>query len=405
MSIRVSQPAINLREKLTEIDTPPIGAHGSELMNSSSPKETFDLMRAGRKNMIVNGDMQIFQRTTNTSGKNSSGYFAADMWRHFLSGAGTWTLSQDTDVPEGQGFVNSYKLDCTTADAAIDSSDYFIVEQRIEALRMVQLGWGTHNAKPVTLSFWVKASITGECNAMFHGDGFSTARIINQTFTIDRSDTWEYKTMTFPAPGSEYGFTLNSNYGIRMWLWFKAGSQWTAGAGNRNYWRNNADNQQAPGTTINIASSTSNNLWITGVQLEEGNNATPFEFKTYDEQLRDCQRYLLMWPARSGGAPIWPAYTGSGCSCSIAIPHSMRAVPTPTDLGTGTSTTTGHVYHHSTNVSSRYSNGSSPTLSCGGTPHYPMLVMNFGSHQSGDHKASVASWNGQSPGIVLSAEL
>ena len=188
MSIRVSQPAINIREKLTEIDTPPIGAHGSELMNSSSPKETFDLVKAGRKNMIINGDFQIFQRTTNTSGKNSTGYFAADMWKHFLSGGGTWTLSQDTDVPEGQGFAKSYKLDCTAADATIDSGDFFIVEHKIEANRMAHLGWGTHNAKPVTLSFWVKASITGECNALLHGDNFSSTRIINQNFRCHLSD-------------------------------------------------------------------------------------------------------------------------------------------------------------------------------------------------------------------------
>ena len=294
MSIRVSQPAINLREKLIETTTPPIGAHGSELMDSSSVGESFDLVKAGRKNMIINGDMQIAQRATTASGFNGSPnwvFSTVDRWKLGMSGAGTWTSSQDTDVPIGQGFTKSWKLDCTTADAAVDSGDYFLLEQKIEANRMAELCWGTARAKPVTLSFWVKSSVTGDCNGMLYCPGFNTLRIVNQNFTIHNANEWEFKTMTFPAHGPENSFTINNAAGARLWIWFKAGSQWTAGSGTRNYWRNNAHNQQAPGTTINIASSTSNNLWITGVQFEVGYNATPFEFKSYADQLYDCMRY------------------------------------------------------------------------------------------------------------------
>ena len=140
MSIRVSQPQINLREKLTEIDTPPIGAHGSELLNSSSPKETFDLVRAGRKNMIVNGDFQIAQRGTSKTGINSSWrYDTVDNWSVGMSGAGAWTASQDSDVPIGQGFYKSWKWDCTTADSAVDAGDYFLLEHRIEDVSYTHL--------------------------------------------------------------------------------------------------------------------------------------------------------------------------------------------------------------------------------------------------------------------------
>jgi len=413
MSIRVSKPAINLREKLTELDTPPIGAHGSELMNSSSVKESFDLVKAGRKNMIINGDFQIAQRNTTKSGINNSWDWAkstVDHWRLAVSsGGGTWTSSQDTDVPIGQGFRYSWKLDCTTADTAVDAGDYMILEHQIEANTMAHLGWGTAGAKPATLSFWVKAGVVGDCNAMLYGDNFNTTRIVNQNFTINEANKWEYKTMTFPAHGPENSFTIDNTVGVRIWLWFKAGATWTAGAGTRNYWRNNASNQQGTGTTINIADSTSNNLWITGVQFEEGYNATPFDYKTHYEQLRDCQRYFAVWPPRSGGIPAWPVYTGSAqASAHCWIPYNMRTVPTPTDKGTGTSTTTGHVYNNNgLSVTTRYANGSSPTLTCGGDSingNYG-INMHFGSYGSGGHEADTASWNGTSPGIFLDSEL
>ncbi len=333
MSIRVSQPQINLREKLTEIDTPPIGAHGSELMNSSSPKETFDLVKAGRKNMIINGDFQITQRDGSKTGLTGSPYWdynTVDRWALGLSGAGTWTASQDTDVPDGQGFQNSWKLDCTTADNAVDAGDYFLLEQKIEANRMAHLCWGTTRAKPVTLSFWVKSAVAGDCTAMLHGDGFNTVRIVNQVWTINQPNVWEYKTMTFPAHGPENAFTISSNIGVRLWIWFKAGSTWTAGAGTRNYWRNNANSQQAPGQIVNAASSTSNNIWITGVQLEEGYNATPFEYKTFDEQLRDCQRYYMK-RRLYGNVSTGYSQGGGGYDShlmNVPLPVKMRSTPT-----------------------------------------------------------------------------
>ena len=333
MSIRVSQPAINLREKLIETTTPPIGAHGSELMDSSSVGESFDLVKAGRKNMIINGDFQIAQRATTATGFNGSPnwvFSTVDRWKLGMSGAGTWTSSQDTDVPIGQGFTKSWKLDCTTADAAVDAGDYFLLEQKIEANRMAELCWGTARAKPVTLSFWVKAGVTGDCNAMLHADNFNTTRIVNQNFTIHNANEWEYKTMTFPAHGPENPWTTDNTCGVRLWLWFKAGSDWTAGSGTRNYWRNNAGNQQAPGTTINIASSTSNNLWITGVQFEAGYNATPFDYKSYADQLHDCHRYY--WQVNDGNYRRFGGYKrhDSNVHFEIQSPVPMRIAPSPT---------------------------------------------------------------------------
>ena len=333
MSIRISQPAINLREKLTEVDTPPIGAHGSELMNSSSVNESFDLVKAGRKNMVINGDMQIAQRTTSASGFNGSPnwvFSTVDRWKLGMSGAGTWTSSQDTDVPVGQGFTKSWKLDCTTADAAVDDPDYFLLEQRIEANRMAHLCWGTTRAKPVTLSFWVKSSVVGDCSSTLYCNGFNTTRIINQVFTIHNANEWEFKTMSFPAHGPENSFTIDNTIGARLWLWFKGGSSYTAGAGTRNYWRNNTANQQAPGHTINLASSTSNNVWITGVQLEAGYNATPFDYKSYADQLHDCKRYYYKLHNADGDQIRLVGYGGGGTTAGFTVMHQPPMRDTPT---------------------------------------------------------------------------
>ena len=336
MSIRVSQPAINLREKLTEVDSPPIGSHGSEMMNSSTTKESFDLVKAGRNNMIINGDFQIAQRATTATNLNGNywAYNTVDRWALGMSGAGTWTASQDSDVPDGYGFTKSWKLVCNAADAAVDAGDYFLLEQKIEANRMAHLCWGTKRAKPATLSFWVKSSVTGDCNAMFHADNFNVTRIINQTFAIHNANEWEFKTMTFTAPGPENSWTTDNTTGIRLWLWFKAGTTWTAGTGTRNYWRNNAGNQQAPGTTINIASATDNNLLITGVQLEEGYNATPFDYKSYADQLHDCQRYYVRMNGSTGGLSTNDGalatlanWTDTAAYGPIFMPVEMRQPP------------------------------------------------------------------------------
>ena len=334
MAVKVSKPKVNIREKLTELDIPK-GVHGTQLVASSSAAETFDIVKAGRKNLLLNGEMRINQRG-NVTGVTGNGYGGPDRWKTMLAAGGTWDISQDTDVPIGQGFTKSWKLDCTTADAAVDAGDYFLLEQRIEANRMAELCWGTARAKPATLSFWVKSSVTGDGNAMFHTDGFTPTRIINQTFTIHNANEWEYKTMTFPAHGPENSFTVDNTTGMRLWIWFKAGTTWTAGTGTRNYWRNNTGNQQAPGTTINIASSTDNNLLITGVQLEVGSDATPFEQRSYEEELALCQRYCVVYGDDDEvHLGIGAAYNSTNINLTVSTPVTMRSQPAVSKVTSG----------------------------------------------------------------------
>ena len=113
------------------------------------------------KNLIINGNMQIAQRATSVTGKTTGGYYTVDRWQTTITTMGTWSQSQSTDTPSGQGFANSLKMDCTTADASPAAGDHLLVNQKFEGLNLQNLAKGTSEAKSITVSFWVKSSKTG----------------------------------------------------------------------------------------------------------------------------------------------------------------------------------------------------------------------------------------------------
>ena len=147
------------------------------------------------KNIIINGDMSIAQRATSASSLTSSGYNALDRYRLSISSIGTWTQSQSTDVPTGQGFATSLKMDCTTADASPAASDVLQIQHRIEGQNLQYLKKGTSSAESTTLSFWVRSNKTGTyiCE-LYDGDN---DRSISKSYTISSADTWEKKTITY----------------------------------------------------------------------------------------------------------------------------------------------------------------------------------------------------------------
>ena len=407
MTVRVSKPAFNLREKLSELDVP-VGSHGGRIMQSSSAEETFDLVRVGRKNMVINGGMYINQRNGTSSYTPTDGtgtYGGPDRWC-----VGDWTdgslsVNMDGDplnYPEVSMFSKAMQIACSGTDTSMASNQNTHFFQNIEGYNIAHLGWGTRSAKPVTLSFWVKTNCAGYYNVGLMNS--ATDRTNIKQFYHNGSHMWQKFVLTYPGCGD--GTWLKTNgIGIRIRFCLASGTQYDDGVEGQ--WT--TTDELHIGTQTNFMSSTSNRFFITGVQLEEGSVATPFEHRSYSEELALCQRYFTVWPPRSGGIPAWPVYTGgSQASAHVWIPHTMRTVPTPTDKGTGTSTTTGHAYNNNGNsVSTRYANGTSPTLSCGGDSingHFG-LNMHFGAYSSSGHEADTASWNGTSPGIFLSAEL
>jgi hypothetical protein len=247
------------------------------------------LNTVGMKNIVINGDMSIFQRSTSASSLTGSGYHAPDRYRFSKSGFGTWTWSQSTDVPTSEGFGFSQKLDCTTADATPASSSQFKIEQKFEGQNLQYLKKGTASALSLTASFWVKSTKTGTfILELFDVDN---TRQISKSYTVDVTDTWEKKTITFPGDTSGALDNDNGN-SLTLFFWLGAGTDYSSGTLNTT-WNSNTDANRAVGQ-VNIADSTSNDFYLTGVQLEAGTTASDFEFLPFDVNLGRCMRYCLV---------------------------------------------------------------------------------------------------------------
>jgi hypothetical protein len=246
------------------------------------------------RNLIINGDMSIAQRGTVT-GITASSYGGPDRFRLGMSNLGTWTISQDTDVPTGQGFVKSFKVDCTTADASPAGDDEGALGYRFEGQLLQSLKKGTSNAESVTLSFWVKSNKTGTYIAeLFDTDN---SRHINKSYTINSANTWEKKTITYA--GDTTGTLDNDNArSLQLNFWLGAGANAQSGT-LQTSWGTNTYANRAVGQ-VNLADSTSNEWYITGVQLEVGTSASDFEFLPYDVNLNRCERYFQFWQGWMG---------------------------------------------------------------------------------------------------------
>ena len=248
------------------------------------------------KNLIINGNMQIAQRATSVTGiSTGGGYRTIDRFFNAINATGTWTESQDTDVPTGQGFATSLKMDCTTANASLSAGSYALAVQYIEGFNCQQLGFGTANAKSITMSFWVKSNKTG--TYIFDLINHDASRSISQIYTISVANTWEKKTLTFA--GDTAGAINNDNgRGLQCTFWIAAGSDYSSGT-LQTSWAASVSANRAVGQ-VNLADSTANYINITGVQLEANTTATPFEHLQYEQQLALCQRYYFKSANGSG---------------------------------------------------------------------------------------------------------
>jgi hypothetical protein len=241
---------------------------------------------ANFRNIIINGDMSLAQRGTSFTGQTSGAYYL-DRFKTDMSSLGAWTITQSTDVPSGQGFKNSMKFDCTTADASPSVNDHLFLNQPIEGFNTASFKFGTANAESLTLSFWVKSNKTGTYVVRFYD--IDNQRSISQSYTISSASTWEKKTITISgdtvsSPNYDNGYAFAINWGLG------AGSNFTSNTLNTS-WNGNRNTKAFVGQ-VNLADSTDNEWYITGVQLEVGTSASDFEFLPYDVNLRRCQRYF-----------------------------------------------------------------------------------------------------------------
>ena len=319
MTVRVNKSSFNIREKLSELGRK-FGLKGSELVAAETPQQIRDLVSVGRKNKVINGAMQVSQRKTSESGISSSNTVRVlDRFMIRVNGTGTWTVSQSTESPPG--FSNSMRWQCTTADASPAAGDFMYMAHRFEGLNVQDLAKGTSSAKPVTVSFWVRSTVTGSYSFRLVDD--ENSRQIGQNYTVNQADTWEHKTMTFA--GDTTGTLSNdaSNRLSMLW-WLAVGSNRTSGAIPTS-WETYTTADEAAGQTANIASSTSNNFYITGIQLEVGRNATEFEHRSYGEELGLCSRYFQRTERTRGSGNRDAAH--NNCAFSHKLSTTMRATP------------------------------------------------------------------------------
>jgi len=277
------------------------------------------------RNIFINGDMQIAQRNTSVSSITSGGYYTIDRWRLGLATAGTWTMSQSTDVPSGYGFTKSLKLDCTTADASPASNDIFLLRQNVEGQNLQYLKKGTANAQSLTVSFWVKSTKTGTFIAEL--EDVDNSRTVSKSYTVNTTDTWEFKTITFP-PDTTGVLDNDNGDSFKLNFWLVAGSTLTSGTLQTD-WGSLLSANRAVGQ-VNIADSTSNDWLITGVQLEAGTSATDFEFLPNDVSLQRCERYYETFAMGCNGV----AYAVDSVDFAITFKTTKRVAPSGALLDT-----------------------------------------------------------------------
>ena len=255
------------------------------------------------RNLIINGAMQVAQRGTQTN--QTTAYTACDRFQFAVVGAAVITSSQDTTVPSGQGFSNSLKLDVTTADSSLAASDFAFLRHKIEAQNLQHLNYGTSSAKSLTLSFWVRSSKTGTHIAELRHD--DATYFNSQAYTISSADVWQKVTLTYDgyvttAINNDNGAGINVNW------WLAAGSDYSGGTLSSNTWQNTSANRAVG--QVNVMDSTSNTFYITGVQLEVGEQDTPFEHRSFGDELARCQRYCYA-QARYGDGSVGVDANGS----------------------------------------------------------------------------------------------
>ena len=256
----------------------------------------------GRRNLTINGGMQVAQRATSVSSISSGGsYHTCDRWRLAIDTSGTWTQSQETlavtDPPFVQhGHTKALKMDCTTANGSLSAGSYIQLQYRIEGHDLQKLRTGTSSPAPVTISFWIKATKTGTNVVNVYQD--EGGKHVAFSYTINASNTWEHKSITIP--GNTHDAIANDNTRGRQFTWYlTAGSNRTSGS-LQSTWQNYATGDEAPGQ-VNHADNTANNFHITGVQIEQGSSATDFEHRSFEEELRLCSRYYRKIGRHMGG--------------------------------------------------------------------------------------------------------
>jgi hypothetical protein len=297
------------------------------------------------RNLIINGAMQVAQRGTSAAGQTeTSGYKTVDRFQFWTYSGGTYTLSQDSDAPDG--FAYSHKVLNTSTTSTVAGTGVSF-RHRVEAQDLQQLAYNTSAAKSVTLSFWVRSDTTGTYAIRLYNP--DSTNIATKTYTISSANTWEKKEIVFS--GDTGGVINNDNgYAFEFVWWLAAGTDFTSGSVT-GVWEAYAATKEAVGQTVQL--NTGGNWYITGVQLEVG-EATPFEHRSFGDELAACQRYFhkLTDVSVDGAGTFGHLYNNDGAKRTIEMhyPQTMRTSPSLTTSCPNTIDTSYISPHGSTTV-------------------------------------------------------
>ena len=307
-------------------------------------KDVIPATPLSHRNMIINGGMQVAQRATALTQVTNADYKTLDRWKFWENTDGTYQTKQNA-VTDLAGFTNSLYLSPNGADTSIAAGQYAFFAQLIEAQNLQPLAYGTANAKTMTLSFYIKSNLTGKMTA-YVAKYDNTVRIVPLEFDLPSSaGTWERITLTVPALTETAAGVINNDNGMGLEIgWYmSAGSTYKVGTSGT--WGSNANGYSTTNHNINFMSSTSNYIEITGVQLELGSVATPFEHRSFGDEILRCQRYF----SKSGPYATAPAQASDTKTVTTSIdmagdlmrtpyiyfPINMRTAPTVTLLKEG----------------------------------------------------------------------
>jgi len=280
------------------------------------------------RNMVVNGAMTVAERGISTSITSAGSYFSPDRFEAGITATDQLaaTLSQSTTSPDG--FANSLKFEVTTAETTLDADEIVTIRQKFEGQDLKRIAKGTSSAEQVTASFWVRSSNTGTYILELYDS--DNTRQVSKSYTVNSANTWEYKTITFPADTTG-AFDNDNNLSLFFMFWLAAGSNYTSGTLNTS-WASATTANRVVGQTNLIAST--NDFYLTGVQLEIGDTSTPFEYEPYSVTLQKCQRYFYrIYDAGFDYVPLF----GDGNTWrirSVDFPVTMRSSPACSITGT-----------------------------------------------------------------------
>jgi len=279
------------------------------------------------RNRIINGGMVIDQRNAGASVTANDGVYFADRWKLNATQNGKGTIQQNQGSVTPPAGFSSYIGFTSNSAYSVLSTDTISLVQNIEGLNVADLAWGTASAATVTLSFWVRSSLTGTFGGALENNAVN--RSYPFTYTISSANTWEQKTITIAGDTTGTWLTTNG-LGIRVWINIGTGSNYNGTAGA---WAA-ADYRSATGAT-SVVGTNGATFYITGVQLEKGSTATPFEQRLYGTELQLCQRYCFVIPINTFFGSATLRTGGTNHYGVIPLTASMRTSPISTGTITG----------------------------------------------------------------------